>query len=428
VRKLLVVSCAALGADVARRADFDRFGELTEIEPVFPALTIPAQATLLTGLKPAEHGGVANGFFNRELRKAFFWEQSANLVSGQRVWEQIEHEHSEACGAGLLFFQNSIGTNADTIITPAPLHGPDGKTISACYTRPPILDAELEAELGPFPLHKYWGPMAGLDSSRWIVESTRMVLETHGPELLFSYLPHLDYDFQRFGPNGAEADAALADLSMLLEELAGVAGRHGYQLVVVGDYAIEPAEGFALPNLALREEGLLGIRRVGKYELPDMGSSLLFAVVDHQIAHVYCLADFCPHAAVDVLDGLAGVGRILDREAQKDLGVAHPRGGDLILEAAPGHWFAYDWWVDEECAPPYARTVDIHNKPGYDPLELFMAADGKGTARDGNLVKGTHGRAGGGAAALILPEKWGGAPAKLAATEVSGLLCRLAGG
>ncbi len=428
MRKLLVVSCAALGADIARRADFDRFGRLIEVEPTFPALTIPAQATLLTGLAPGEHGAIGNGFFDRDLRRAFFWEQSAGLVSGQRLWERIEHEHSEACHAGLLFYQNSMGTNADTIVTPAPLHVPGGKTISTCYTRPPILSAELDAELGSFPLHKYWGPMAGAESSHWIVECTRTIMETHAPELLCSYLPHLDYDLQRFGPDGGEADAAMAVLSGMLDELASAAERHGYHLVICGDYAIEPAEGFALPNLALREEGLLRIRRVGDYELPDMGTSLLFAMADHQVAHVYCQGDFCPQAAVDVLDGLGGVGRILDREAQKDLGVAHPRGGDLILEAAPGHWFAYDWWADERCAPPYARTVDIHNKPGYDPLELFTGADKKGTARDGNLVKGTHGRAGGGSAALILPDKFEAPERSLQATEVCGLLCGFAGG
>jgi len=428
VRKLLVVSCAALGSEAARRADFGRFGRLLEVEPAFPAVTTTAQATLLTGLRPAEHGAVGNGFFDRELRRAFFWEQSAGLVSGQRLWERIEHRHGEACRTALLFFQNSIGTNADAVVTPAPLHGPDGGVISACYTRPPILSAELEAELGSFPLHQYWGPMAGAESSHWIIECTRTVMEAHSPDLLCTYLPHLDYDLQRFGPAGAEADAALAALSHMVEELAVAAERHGYHLVISGDYAIEPAEGFALPNLALREEGLLHIRRVGDCELPDMGSSLLFAVVDHQIAHVYCQADYCPQAAVDALDGLAGVGRILDRDAQKEMGVAHPRAGDLILEAAPGHWFAYDWWADESCAPPYARAVDIHNKPGYDPLELFAGADRKGTERDGNRLGGTHGRAGGGTAALIVPEKSDMPERLLQSTEVCGCLCQLAGG
>jgi hypothetical protein len=428
VKKLLVVNCAALGADLARRADFDRFGRVLEVEPVFPALTIPAQATLLTGLKPADHGAVGNGFFDRDMRKTFFWEQAASLVSGKRIWERIEEEHAEAVQVGLLFFQNSIGVNADAVVTPAPLHAPDGRTISACYTRPPHLAAALDRALGEFPLHHYWGPMAGKTSSMWITEATALVVEAGPLQLVFTYLPHLDYDLQRFGPESPEAGAALADLSAMVEQLCLLAEEHGYLPVILGDYAIESAGGFARPNLALREAGLLGVRRVGPYELADLGGSSAFALVDHQVAHVYCQNGLCPQEAADVLDGLAGVGRVLDREAQKGLGVDHPRGGDLILEASPGDWFAYDWWTDEDCAPPYARTVDIHNKPGYDPLELFLAEGGKGTARDGNLLKGTHGRAGGGTAALILPGKVDGPDRMLAATEVCGLLCELAAG
>ncbi len=425
MRRLLVVGCAALGAELARKAGFERFGKLVEVEPVFPALTVPAQATLLTGLTPAEHGAAANGFYQRELRKTFFWEQSAELVSGPRLWERVEEGHGVQCSAALLFFQNSIGANAEVLLTPAPLHAPDGKTVSACYSQPPYLAANLDELMGPFPLHHYWGPGAGLASSQWIAAAAGQVLERGKLDLVMTYLPHLDYDLQRFGPDSPEAGKAAGELELLIEDLAGTAERHGYDLVLAGDYAIEAAGGFALPNLALREAGLLAVRRVGAWELPDFGASRAFAVVDHQVAHVYCQNGLCAQEAVDVLDGLAGVGRIIDVEAQKELGVNAERAGDLILEAAAGDWFAYDWWVDEECAPPYARTVDIHNKPGYDPLELFLDAAKKGTARDGNLVKGTHGRAAGGVAALIVPEKAEVPERLLAATEVNGLLCDL---
>jgi hypothetical protein len=424
----LVCSCAALGADLARSAGFERFGRIDEIQPVFPALTTTAQATLLTGAGPAEHGAVGNGFFDRDLRRAFFWEQSAGLVSGRRIWERIEEESGEAVTAALLFFQNSVGCNANVIVTPAPLHGPDGRTIPACYARPGDLGPALERELGPFPLQHYWGPAAGLASSAWIAEAIRVVVERESPHVALAYLPHLDYDLQRFGPDSPEAVRAAGELAGLVEELGALAERQGYLLVLAGDYAIEAAGGFALPNLALREAGLLGVRRVGPHELPDLGISRAFAVVDHQVAHVYCQNGLCPEAAADALDGLAGVGRIMDRSAQKELGLDHPRAGDLVLEAESGHWFAYDWWAGEDSAPPYARTVDIHSKPGYDPLELFFAPDKRGTARDGNLVKGTHGRAGGGRAALILPECAAEPGGPVSAAELTGLLCRLAAG
>ncbi len=428
MRKLLVAACAALGAELAGKAGLERFGQLVEVEPVFPALTIPAQATLLTGLAPGGHGAAANGFYQRELRRTFFWEQSAALVFGQRLWERVEERHGVQCSAALLFFQNSMGANAEVILTPAPLHAPDGRIVTACYGRPPYLAAELDKLLGSFPLHHYWGPGAGLASSQWIAAAAGQVLERGKLDLIMTYLPHLDYDLQRFGPDSPEAGKAAGELALIIEELSDAAERHGYDLVIAGDYAIEPASGFAQPNLALREAGLLKIRRVGPWELPDFATSGAFAVVDHQVAHVYCQNGACAGEAADALEGLAGVGRIIDAGAQKELGIASARGGDLVLEAAPGDWFAYEWWTGEESAPPYARTVDIHNKPGYDPLELFFGEDKRGTASDGRLVRGTHGRAAGAAAALILPDKAEAPDRLLSATEVSGLLCDLIAG
>ena len=452
MKKLLVASCAALGASEARRAGLDRFGRIFEVEPVFPALTIPAQAALLTGLPPAGTGAVANGFYHRELRRVYFWEQSAELVSGERVWERLERESGCAAGSALLFFQNSVGANADEILTPAPIHAPDGRTIPACYSRPGFMAGLLEGQLGPFPLHHYWGPMAGLAASQWIVGAAEMVMHggtpstnrsavwglqagaveavslTGAPDLAFVYLPHLDYDLQRFGPQSPQAGKALADLAALLEQLTESAGEAGYEVIVAGDYAIEPATAALFPNRELRAAGLMSVRRVGPFELPDFGTTPAFAVVDHQVAHVYCQAGLDPRAVAEGFEGMPGIGRVLDREAQAALGLDHPRAGDVVLEAAPGHWFAYDWWTDEAAAPPYARTVDIHNKPGYDPLELFFAPDRKGTARDALLVKGTHGRSGGGKAALILPDGFEPPAGPAQYTDLAGMIAAFAAG
>ncbi|HOX06552.1 MAG TPA: alkaline phosphatase family protein [Planctomycetota bacterium] len=460
MRRLLVVSCAALGIAEARRAGLGKLGQLLEVEPVFPALTVPAQAALLTGLPPAGTGAVGNGFYQRELRRAYFWEQSAELVSGERIWERLERESGAVVRAALLFFQNSVGSAVEMIVTPAPLHGPDGKTLPACYALPAGLDRVLESRLGPFPLHHYWGPMAGLPASKWIAGAAAQALtlspsdfgpnsgaptEAAGyfglpvgatgigglqrggaPDLIFVYLPHLDYDLQRFGPDSPQAAQAGKDLCGLLNGLAESAERAGYELVVVGDYAIEAAGGVSFPNRVLREAGLLDVRRVGPFELPDLGTSAAFAVADHQVAHVYCQNGQDPEEVAEALRGASGVARVLDRLEQAGLNLDHPRSGDLVLEAAPGHWFAYDWWTDEAFAPPYAKTVDIHSKPGYDPLELFFAPDRKGTARDASLIKGTHGRSGGGKAALIVPDGFEPPAGPIKYTDLAGMLVAFA--
>ena len=50
----------------------------------------------------------------------------------------------------------------------------------------------------------------------------------------------------------------------------------------------------------------------------------------------------------------------------------HPRSGELVVVSQRHAWFTYYFWQDDRLAPDYARTVDIHRKPGYDPVELFV--------------------------------------------------------
>jgi Type I phosphodiesterase / nucleotide pyrophosphatase len=428
LKRLLVINCAALSADIARNWELERCGDLYEVNPVFPALTVPAQATFLTGTLPGSHGGVGNGFYCKTLRKPFFWEQSADLIQGRRLWTQLEEDEQVLLHAGLLFHQNSVGSNADYMVTPAPLHMPDGRTVSVCQTRPVEMSQRLDAKLGPFPLHNYWGPMAGLDSSRWIVEATKLLLESSNCQMLFTYIPHLDYDLQRFGPDSEQAGKAVKVLVGLISELLEVAMASSFIPVILGDYTIEQATGCLKPNIILSQAGLLSLRSVEGRQVPDYGSSGALALVDHQIAHVYCQNGVNPQQVAEHFKGLEGIARILQRPEQEAAGIAHYRTGDLLLEAAPGFWFAYDWWTDEQNAPPYANTVDIHNKPGYDPLELFFSDDHKGIARDHSLIKGTHGRSGGGKTALMLPngtDLGDAADGPLAAADVTKILGNL---
>jgi hypothetical protein len=109
-----------------------------------------------------------------------------------------------------------------------------------------------------------------------------------------------------------------------------------------------------------------------------------------------------------------GIEMVLDEEGKREHGLDHPRSGDLVAVSRPDRWFSYYFWFDDARAPDYARTVDIHRKPGYDPAELFvdpairvpalkvgatLAKKALGfrylmdvVPLDGSMVRGSHGR------------------------------------
>ncbi len=398
MKKLLLIQTAGLGYDFVTRNGVREIGGL-EVRPmrtVFPALTCTAQATLRTGLPPAQHGLPANGFFDAVLRKPWFWEQSSALVQGPRIWEAFR---ARGGTVALAFFQQSLGETVDQIVSPAPIHTHGGGMLLGCYSKPDNLFARMTRSVGrPFRLRHYWGPLASVKSSEWIADAVSGLLSApDSPDLCVTYLPGLDYDLQRFGPHHPKSVKALATVRSELERLFAAARANGYEAVAFGDYAItEVTRGAVFPNRALYEAGLFAVRRVKGMSYPDFHQSAAYALPDHQIAMVTCFVpDALPRVA-DLLRALDGVAQVLDRTQQAALEVDHPRTGDLLLVAQPGRWFAYPWWQDAREAPDYARHVDIHSKPGYDPCELFFGRTPLSVSLDTAKVKGTHGLAGAG--------------------------------
>ena len=386
---------------------------LPEFQPaqtVFPAVTSVIQASFRTGALPGDHGLVANGLFFRDLRKVLFWEQSARLVEGPRIWEKLRARGGKV---GLMFWQQSMGEEVDLVVTPAPIHKHSGGMIQACYTRPESLEQRLNEAVGrPFNLMNYWGPLANHKSSDWVVEAicAVMAMPDVAPDLLLTYIPHLDYDLQRHGPDSPQGRKALDLLLGYLARLKAACAEHGYDWLFFGDYAIEPVQrGAIFPNRALREAGLFSVRDIRSMDYTDFFTSRAFAVVDHQVAHVYCRdADSARDARV-VLERLEGVAEVLDKEAQAARGLAHARSGELMIIAEAGAWFAYPWF-EKKHAPDYASHVDIHNKPGYDPCELFFGWPPLSVSFDTAKIRGSHGNIGPGyeiawSTSLPVPEK-----------------------
>ncbi len=424
-RRLLVAQAAGLGWDFLRRnrsclgpaLDDLRFAPL---DSSFPAVTCTAQATFRTAGTPARHGIVANGWLDRQTGRTLFWEQSARLVEGPRIWDGLRARGGRVA---LLFWQQSLGERADIVLSPAPVHRHGGGMVEDCYSDPPGLHARLRRRLrAPFRLRHYWGPFASARSSRWIARAACEILAGIAPpppDLCLVYLPALDYDLQRHGPGHPRAARALRALAGDLALLRTACRREGYEMVVFGDYAIETVEGPALfPNRVLRDAGLLRTRDVGRRRYLDPHGSRALAVVDHQVAHVYVRDAADVEKARAALLAMPGTGEVLDAAAQEERGVAHPRSGELLLVAAPGRWLAYPWWDAPREEPDFAGHVDIHAKPGYDPCELFAGPLPWSVSRDTRRVRGSHGRGGaalaGAWAATCLP------PAALTQQELAG--------
>jgi predicted AlkP superfamily pyrophosphatase or phosphodiesterase len=390
-KKLLVVDVAALGWNLAATLD-----EFAPAASVFPGLTSVAQATFRTGALPAAHGIVSNGFLFRDLRKVLFWEQAASLVEGNRIWDAFR---ARGGTVGMMFWQQSMGESVDLVVTPAPIHKHSGGMIQACYTQPAALEQRLTEAIGrPFNLMNYWGPLANHKSSDWIVEAicAVMAMPDLAPDLLLTYIPHLDYDLQRHGPESRPAHTAVETLRGYIARLKAACAEHGYEWMFFGDYAIEPVtHGAVFPNRALRDAGLFAVRDIRAMAYTDFFTSRAFAVVDHQIAHVYCRDAASAAAAAEVLRALPGVRAVLDRSAQASHGTAHPRSGELVAVAEAGAWFAYPWF-DRRSAPDYASHVDIHNKPGYDPCELYFGWPPLSVSFNTAKIRGSHGNIGAG--------------------------------
>lgn len=395
--RLLVVQVAGLGWDLLQSRGMTSIGPLVfgPAEGMYPALTCTVQAGFRTAAPPGRHGVVGNGFMDRSLRRVLFWEQSAALVEGARIWDVFARAGRRV---GMLFWQQSLGERLSIVLSPAPVHPHHGRLIQAVYSRPAgLYERVRDAMDEPFDLQYYWGPRASTRSSQWIADATAALMsdELAAPDLLLTYLPALDYDLQRYGPGHRRAVRALRHLASQLDLLSDAAGRFGYEMLVYGDYAIaECPGGAAYLNRELLRRGLLSVRWIRGMSYPDLHESRAFAVVDHELAHVYVRDPADVSAVRNVVTACEGVGRVMDRGEQSRLGVNHVRSGDLLVEAAEGRWFAYDWWQQESQAPDYAGHVDIHNKPGYDPLELFWGWPPGRTSRNARRICGSHGRTG----------------------------------
>jgi predicted AlkP superfamily pyrophosphatase or phosphodiesterase len=342
---------------------------------VVPAVTCTAQATALTGALPQEHGVVGNGWYRPELGEVRFWVQAQAQLLREPVYATLRRQarrEGRPFTAAKLFWWFNQGAPVDLAVTPKPWYGADGSKVFGIQGEPGELAPALEEALGPFPFHAFWGPRAGLPASDWIAAASAWVLREKRPSFTLVYLPHLDYDLQRFGPEHPGTPARVAELDRAAAVVLDAARAIGAAVVGFSEYGIQAVTHAITPNRALRQAGLLAVRDGPFGEGLDLLGSRAFAVCDHQLAHVHVRDAADLERVRDLLAALPGVSEVLAGPARARVGLDHPRSGDLVLLARRDAWFAYPWWLDDARAPDFARTVDIHRKPGYDPLELFV--------------------------------------------------------
>ncbi len=364
--------------------------------PSFPCVTWPVQANLLTGTLPSEHGIVANGLYDRNGQGPTMWTLGNRAVQRPGIWELLRAQSPEFTSA-VWFPMLARDCSADFVCMPAPIHRPDGTEGLWCYSRPTELYAELLDRFGHFPLQHFWGPLAGIASSRWIVDSANYVATKFHPSFFYVYIPHLDYAAQKCGPDSEAAQGALREFDdlfgTLVDGMTQAYQDYALRWLVVSEYAITPVTSVTYPNRRLRDAGLLAVRDDSGREELDFSRSLAWCLVDHQFSHVF-IRDADPatiRKVRDLFEGDPGIEATLGGEDLGRWNLDHPRSGEVVLISKPDSWQAYYWWLDDARAPVYARTVDIHRKPGYDPVELFWDPVAKGIPLRPELVRGSHG-------------------------------------
>jgi predicted AlkP superfamily pyrophosphatase or phosphodiesterase len=369
-------------------------GESSKIKPVFPAVTSTVQTSILSGEYPNRHGIISNGFMDRDTYNVLFWEQYSSLVKVPRIWDFIKNKNINFKIA-VLFWQNSLYANSDIIITPKPIHL-ENEMKMWCYSKPVGYYEKIVEQIGEFDLSSYWGPLASSLSSEWITNAAQYTIEKNKPNLMFTYIPHIDYSAQRFGKesNQVSEDLVLADniVEKIIDSTKKSQIYENTQFIIFSEYSFNDVNGAIPINIILRNNGLLNVRKIGDKEYVDFEYSKAFAVVDHQIANIYLQSSRDKERIVDILQNISDIDIIMTEAEKKFFNIDHERAGDIIVVANRDKWFSYYWWYDENMAPSFTRMVDIHRKPGYDPLELFIDPKKKSIPFDTGLLKGSHGR------------------------------------
>ncbi|MDT0648091.1 alkaline phosphatase family protein [Zunongwangia sp. F260] len=370
VLNVVALSSRLIGEHTPFLQKWSQKGKRVNVKPLLPAVTCSSQATYFTGKWPAEHGVVGNGWCFLDEYEIKFWRQSNKLVQAPKIWEELKKQDLNFTCANMFWWFN-MNSDVDFAVTPRPLYPATGLKLPDIHSQPMDLRQKLQSELGQFPLFSFWGPNANIESTRWIADASMLVDKWHDPTLTLIYLPHLDYNLQRVGIDFSKMGKDLQEIDRVCEDLITYYEGQGAEVIIVSEYGITDVNNPVHVNRVLRENGYLAVKDELGRETMDTWASRAFAVADHQIAHIYIKDSNDIMPVKELLENTSGIEFVLDKKAQENYHLNHERSGDLVVMADEKSWFTYYFWLDDNKAPDYARTVDIHRKPGYDPVETF---------------------------------------------------------
>lgn len=376
MKKTVVINVVGLSSDLLQNMPFlskwaSSNRKISVINPVLPAVTCTAQSTYLTGKYPNEHGIVANGWYFKEECELKLWRQSNHLVQAPKIWEVAKEKYQDFTCANM-FWWYAMNSSVDYVVTPRPQYFADGRKMPDCYSFPMEIRPRLQKELGTFPLFNFWGPQTSIISSRWIADASMKVHDWYDPSMMLIYLPHLDYNLQRHGQTHPSVQKDLVEIDAVCKDLIQFFEKKQVGVTVLSGYGISNAQQPIHINRILRENGLISYREERGMEYLDPGTCRAVALADHQIAHIYIKNKEDIPFVKSILSPVTGIELLLDEVGKKEHHIDHERSGDLVAVADKDSWFTYYYWLDDTKAPDFARIIDIHKKPGYDPVEMFL--------------------------------------------------------
>jgi predicted AlkP superfamily pyrophosphatase or phosphodiesterase len=344
---------------------------------VMPALTATVHASMTTGAGVGTHGVVAGGIFRRQSAGVSLSERSNTLLNKKRFWHA--RRLPRMLKTALVFWSNPLAGAADYVVgchtyVPGRHNVPD---------QPAGLYAEIARAGGEFDLSMLYGPSATWRCCQWISAAARHVWATRKPDLQWVYMPGVNFECVRHGPESEQAAEALRQVDALAAQLAQDVQADGSAVVVVSNGGYVPVHRAANPNYQLRQAGLLKLAQGEGGTFIDLGASRAFAMVDHQVAHVFCQDESVRSEAAAAVAQDPAVAAVLPREDLVGPGLGRDRAGELMALAAPDAWMSFCWWGAGEDAPEVARRFDPTGKCGYDPCELLPAPPGSSDGGDG---------------------------------------------